>query len=989
MSDLLRYRLRINDTTDSSSLTSGAIQVAGGVGIAKSLNVGSSINGPTINYASSHSLFLEDMLLTTVNTVTLSGAAAYLSGTTAPNYSYFTLAGGAASTYGQAFYQVNPGAGFTIDFDLNYSGTNDGMSCSFFQSSVPSDCYTNNGGYVVSFNYYQNSIIIVPPGVSSARSGTTGIVTSSSTFTSNFAASTWVPVSITYRNGYLAVYVNGNLVNSYKTTTPAIVSMQGTYVAFSAFVNSTSTYYSIRNMRLSKSLGFFPLIGSGNLAYNLGTVSIGNTTDSLSTTTGALQIGGGVGIAKSLQIGTSATSPSFIGSDLRSIDTMGGYETTLLYPPTGNQVLGASGTSTVSGLPYGNGTYYIQATSIVNSSWQAYKAFVAAPIGQPWSSASKYNGTTGAYTGSSTTTDVVTTNVYSGEFIEIQLPQVKYVTSVTIYPRISNPTNAPTTFAILGSSTTNSNYKVVYLQSTAITWTESTAQTFTLTIPGLYNWIRIVGMTLAANQTGGSFVQFSFSFMASNPYLSFTNTFDSTSPTTGAIQIAGGVGIAKSLWVGTTLNTAVITSSSALTISTTTAINTTTDSSSTITGALQVAGGVGYALYAGNYFSNSLVGDIALRNIVASLRFGTGTSSSLDVLSSGYVVVNNTTDSISATTGSFQVAGGVGIAKSLTIGTSSFTSADPGPQGVQLYPPSGFNFSTDTQTLSSMPYGNGTYTFAASSIINSSYNSGQVLQGTPSTAGGWASANVYSTTTGAYTGSTTTVVFCTPTMKIDTLDATNLLANDVPLGIRLNTSFASITDGISSDTTTLRIYPPAGVAFTTSPQTLTGLAYGNGTYTFTSSSQYGAGFAAPYGFTRLVGRNSRLFKWNWSLFYKYGSIYRKRNTLTVSNTTDSTSTTTGGLQVAGGVGVAKAIYAGESVNILNTTATSSFNFNDNRFSPGAGGAGISKYLNVGSEVISYLTSGYGQFRAVYGNYGALFRNDGVSFYLMATASDLL
>ncbi len=51
-----------------------------------------------------------------------------------------------------------------------------------------------------------------------------------------------------------------------------------------------------------------------------------------------------------------------------------------------------------------------------------------------------------------------------------------------------------------------------------------------------------------------------------------------------------------------------------------------------------------------------------------------------------------------------------------------------------------------------------------------------------------------------------------------------------------------------------------------------------------------------------------------------------------------------------------------------------------------GGAGIGQSLYVASEVVSYGTGSPGQFRAVSGNYGVMFRNDGANFYLLSTPS---
>jgi hypothetical protein len=95
-------------------------------------------------------------------------------------------------------------------------------------------------------------------------------------------------------------------------------------------------------------------------------------------------------------------------------------------------------------------------------------------------------------------------------------------------------------------------------------------------------------------------------------------TIDSTSPTTGALTVAGGTGIIKNLNVGGLVN-----------------FSNTTNTSSISTGSLLVSGGVGI-----------------------TKNFNVG----------GLVNFLNTTDTSGTSTGSLVVSGGVGISKSLTVG---------------------------------------------------------------------------------------------------------------------------------------------------------------------------------------------------------------------------------------------------------------------------------------------------------------------------------
>lgn len=143
---------------------------------------------------------------------------------------------------------------------------------------------------------------------------------------------------------------------------------------------------------------------------------------------------------------------------------------------------------------------------------------------------------------------------------------------------------------------------------------------------------------------------------------SFTDTTQSTSTSTGAMILAGGVGIAKNLWVGGTGNFA-----------------DTTASTSSTTGALIVAGGIGAAK--DSYFNTVRIGlgtvatatNIVLGPTLPAVTSATGTTAlgfnALDALTSGLRNIALGNGALSkSTTGSDNLAIGWEAAKTLLTG---------------------------------------------------------------------------------------------------------------------------------------------------------------------------------------------------------------------------------------------------------------------------------------------------------------------------------
>ena len=137
--------------------------------------------------------------------------------------------------------------------------------------------------------------------------------------------------------------------------------------------------------------------------------------------------------------------------------------------------------------------------------------------------------------------------------------------------------------------------------------------------------------------TAANIAGYQFSGGTITGILTSTNTTSAFSTQTGAIQSQGGIATGNNLWVG---NAAMI-------------LGTTSSAVSTTSNALQVVGGIGaYSIYLANngYINGSQIVTAATIN-----NFSGGTINSS-------LTVNSSTQSVSTTTGAFQVTnGGVGI----------------------------------------------------------------------------------------------------------------------------------------------------------------------------------------------------------------------------------------------------------------------------------------------------------------------------------------
>ena len=457
----------------------------------------------------------------------------------------------------------------------------------------------------------------------------------------------------------LSLYILDDTSNTDFAGFPSIRTDGGMYISKDLVVNSTinSTSVSSGSLQIRGGAGIIGNLYAGNVYSENdlivgGIASISNTTASSSPTTGALVIGGGVGISGTVY-GNNFYGATFYsnGTQLATVAQLPVYTAGL------NMVLSGVNAFSVSNAPTFSGV-----VSIVNTTV----------------STSVSTGALQVLGGLGVDGDIYAATFYSNG------SQLATVAQLPVYTAGSNLVLSGTSFSVLNAPTFSGVVSIVNTSVSNSTSTGSLVLSGGLGVSGQITSNTIVassitGFIQTATQTNITTLG-TLTELTSSGIVLVVNTTVSTSKTSGALVISGGLGISGSIYGssiysnGSLLTTytagtnIVLTGTSfsvlnAPTFSGIVSIVNTSVSNSTNTGSLVLSGGLGVS---GQITSNAIVAS----SITGFLQTATQTNvTSLGTLtgltSSGIVSVINTAVSTSKTSGALVVSGGLGISGSI------------------------------------------------------------------------------------------------------------------------------------------------------------------------------------------------------------------------------------------------------------------------------------------------------------------------------------
>jgi hypothetical protein len=289
----------VNYPTVSSSTTTGALVVSGGTGIAGAINAGSTLTVSGATQLSS--------TLNVTNTATVNGNLVAASGTASTNTTTGALvvsggAGVSGSLYiGGAVLSANSAVGFFSSINNTPIGTLTPSTAVFTTTSTSTAQATNfSSGNAQITGGSISGLTNLASGTSVATNFSTGnaqITGGSISGLTNLASGTSVATNFSTSNAQITGGTISGLTALNVTTETATNFATGNAVITGGSVNSTPIGAGTANT------GAFTTLTNSGVHISNGNVVAAATTVSTSTNTGALVVNGGVGVAGDVNIG--------------------------------------------------------------------------------------------------------------------------------------------------------------------------------------------------------------------------------------------------------------------------------------------------------------------------------------------------------------------------------------------------------------------------------------------------------------------------------------------------------------------------------------------------------------------------------------------------------------------------------------------------------------------------------------------------------------
>jgi len=934
----------INNNTISTSTATGALVVSGGVGIVGSIYSGNHYqNGNQVISIAGTNVSTSSGILSVVSNPTFSGILTVANTTNAVNVATGSIVtsggvGVGGNLYASNIYQngnqVASIAGTNVSTsngilsvvnNPSFSGIVTINNTNFATSTITGALQILGGIMVNSASLFNSTInmnsnkitnLATPTNAQDAvnksyvDTATASLSGSSGNFSSIIVTGT--TQSISTGTGSVQIYgglgIGGNIYSS------------GNINSNNIFQNGNQVF-SIAGTNTSSSNGIVSVISNPSFS---GIVTITNATSSNNTASGSLIIAGGVGISGSIYSGNQYQNGNQVISIAGTNTSTSNGILSVISNPSFSGIVTINNTnsaiSTVTGALQVLGGIMVNSTSLFNNtlSMNSNKIISLSTPTNPQDAANK------SYVDTSISNLTGSAGNFSSVLVTGTAQSVSTGTgSVQIYGGLGIGGN------IFSNGTINGNN--IYQNGNQVV---SIAGTNTSTSNGI--------LSVISNPSFSGIVN-------------VTNTTVSSSITSGALIIAGGVGITGSIYAsnifqngnqvvsiaGTNTSTSngIISVVNNPTFSGTVIITNTNSAVSTVTGALQILGGImvnSASLFNStiNLNSNKIINlatptspsDSANKSYVdASISNLYGSSGNFSS-----IIVTGTTQSVSTGTGSVQIYGGLGIGGNI-FSSGNINSNTIFQNGSQVVSIAGTNISTSNGIVSVV----NNPSFSGIVNITNSTNSSNTATGSLVIAGGIGlSGNLYGST--LYQNGN----------QVASIAGTNISISSGIISVISNPTFSGIVTlnntTNSSNTATGSIVISGGLG-------ISGNVYGSNLYQNSNQvfSIAGTNLSSSNGIVSIV--NNPIFS----------------GITLISNSTQSSSISTGALVINGGLGIASNLNVGGNLNVTGnfyvagtTTSISSsiVNITDNLLTVNSGPSGTSD--------AGYLTKRYQTFNNV-------------------------